>query len=339
MAVSERYSRQIAFEGIGEKGQEKLLQSRVAVMGMGALGTVIANDLCRAGVGFMRLVDRDYVEISNLQRQSVYDEKDVTDNLPKAVAAAEHLQKVNSGITLEPVVTDINSGNIENIVRDVDLVLDGTDNFETRFLINEACVKLNIPWIYGGALMSNGMTMNIIPGVTPCLRCMGFDLPAPGSYPTCVSSGVLNMITGVIGSVEASEAVKILVGSPKISKSLFEIDLWNNTTRHLELKRSPQCPTCGQGVYELLGNHKGSYTTSLCGRDSIQVIPATQGEMDFAALSEKLLPMGLVKHNRFILNFSNGNIEISLFKDGRAIIKNVKDENAAKSVYSEYIGM
>lgn len=329
----------MAFNGIGEEGQKKLLQARVAIMGMGALGTVIANNLSRAGVGFMRLVDRDYVEISNLQRQLLYDENDVRDNLPKAVAAAEHLHKANSEITLEPIVTDINSGNIEKIIEGADLVLDGTDNFETRFLLNEACHKLGIPWVYGGALMGSGMTMNIIPGVTPCLRCLDLDLPAPGSYPTCTSAGILNMITGVIGSVEAAEAVKILVGSPDIRKSLLEMDLWNNRTRYLEFKRSPKCPTCGKGEYELLGKQKGSYTTSLCGRDSIQVIPGTTGDMDFAALSQKLVHVGAVKYNRFIFNFATGNMEISLFKDGRAIIKNVKDENAAKSIYSEYIGL
>ena len=339
MASSERYSRQIAFKEVGEEGQEKLARARVTVIGMGALGTVIANNLCRAGVGFMRLVDRDYVEISNLQRQAVYDEKDVEDNLPKAVAAAEYLKKVNSGITLEPVVTDVNAGNIEQLIEDVDLVLDGTDNFEIRFLINEACHKLGRPWIYGGALGGYGMTMNILPGETPCLRCMDFDLPAPGTQPTCTSAGVLNMITGVIGNLEAAEALKILIGSPKVRKSLLMMDIWNNTTRYLELKKSPECPTCAKGLYEFLGTRKGSYTTSLCGRDSIQVIPAGTGEVDFAELTTKLKPLGKVKNNRFILNFSTGDIEISLFKDGRAIIKNVKDENAAKSVYSEYIGL
>lgn len=339
MVLPERYSRQIVFKGIGEEGQEKLGRSRVVVIGMGALGTVIANNLCRAGVGYLRLVDRDYVEISNLQRQAIYNEQDVRENLPKAVAAVEHLQKVNSEITLDPVVSDVNSSNIEQLIEGVDLVLDGTDNLETRFLINEACHKHRLPWIYGAALMSYGMTMNIIPGVTPCLRCIYKSIPAPGSRPTCSSAGVLSMITGIIGCLEASEALKILTGSPGVRKNLFMIDVWDSTSHYVEIEIAPECPTCGQSRYDFLGNLQGSYTTSLCGRDSVQVIPAGTGEVDFNALSEKLRSLGTVKHNRFILNFTVGKLEISLFKDGRAIIKNVKDENAAKSVYSEYIGL
>jgi adenylyltransferase/sulfurtransferase len=340
MGISERYSRQIVFPGIGEEGQKKLSSSKVAVIGTGALGTVIANNLCRAGVGYMRLVDRDYVEISNLQRQSIYDEEDVRENLPKAVAAVNHLQKVNSEITLEPVVSDVNARSIEKLIENVDLVLDGTDNLETRFLINEACHKHHLPWIYGGALQSYGMTMNILPGDdTPCFRCMYTGMPASGSQPTCSSAGVLNMITGVIGCMESAEAVKILTGSPEVNKQLFMIDVWENTARYLEVQKAPECPTCGQGHYDFLDNLKGSYTTSLCGRDSVQVIPARTGDVDFTALSERLKQLGSVKYNRFILNFTVGKLEISLFKDGRAIIKNVKDANMAKSVYSEYIGL
>jgi len=338
MGLSERYSRQIVFKEIGEEGQEKLKHSKVVVIGMGALGTVIANNLCRAGVGYLRLVDRDYVEISNLQRQAIYNEQDVQDNLPKAVAAVRYLQKVNSEITLEPVVSDVNSGNIEKFIEGMDLVLDGTDNLETRFLINDACQKHKIPWIYGGALTAAGMTMNIIPGETPCMRCIFPGLPEPGSSPTCSSAGVLAMITGIIGCLESTEALKILVGSPKVSKELCIADIWNNSFQYMEVLKSPECPTCGQNRYEYLETIRGSYTTSLCGRDSIQVIPSKTGEMDFAQISEKLKSLGSVKYNPFILNFVTGQLEITLFKDGRAIIKNAKDENAAKSVYSEYIG-
>ncbi len=258
MAFSERYSRQIVFKEIGEEGQEKLRNSKVVVIGMGALGTVIANNLCRAGVGHLRLVDRDLVEISNLQRQTIYNERDVRHNLPKAVAAVQHLQKVNSEITLEPVVNDVNSGNMEKLMEGMDLVLDGTDNLETRFLINDACHKHNLPWIYGGALMSSGMTMNIIPGETPCIRCISPDLPGPGSYPTCSTAGVLGMITGIIASLESAEAMKILIGSPKVSKSLCMVDVWENNIYYLEVKKSPECPTCGQGHYDFLNKNKGS---------------------------------------------------------------------------------
>lgn len=340
MSISERYSRQIRFNEIGEEGQEKLRNSKVVVIGMGALGTVIANNLCRAGVGYLRLVDRDYVEISNLQRQAIYSEQDVADNLPKAVAAVQYLQKVNSEIKLEAVVSDVNPGNIEQLIDGMDLVLDGTDNLETRFLINDACDKHHLPWIYGGAIKSGGMSMNILPGEgTPCLRCIYPELPAPGSYATCSSVGVLSMITGIIGCLESTEALKILVGSPKVRKNLFMMDIWDNTAQYVEINKFSECPTCGKGHYEFLENIKGSYTTSLCGRDSIQVNPAKIGNIDFLALSEKLSPLGEVKYNPYILNFTIGKMEITLFKDGRAIIKNVKDENVAKSVYSEYIGL
>lgn len=339
MPKMERYSRQIQYKEIGEEGQEKLSRSRVVIIGMGALGTVIANNLCRAGVGYLRLVDRDYVEISNLQRQAIYTEQDVRDNLPKAVAAVQYLKKVNSEISLEPVVSDANSGNIEKLIEGMDLVLDGTDNVETRFLMNDACQKHRLPWIYGGAIQSTGMSMNILPGETPCFRCLTPNLPAPGSYPTCSTVGVLAMITGVIGCIESTEALKILTGSPDVRKNLFYMDVWQNTTNYIDVERTPECPTCGQQNYEYLESMKGSYTTNLCGRDSIQVIPAMTGDINFAVLAGKLDALGSVKYNPYMLNFDVGELGITLFKDGRAIIKNVKDENAAKSVYSEYIGL
>lgn len=339
MTISDRYSRQILFHGIGSEGQQKIANSKVLVVGMGALGTVIANSLCRAGVGYLRLVDRDYVELSNLQRQTIYDEQDVENNLPKAAAAVRHLQKVNSEIVLEPVVSDVNSGNIEYLIDGMDLILDGTDNFETRFLINDACIKHNIPWIYGGAIGSTGMSMNIIPGKTACFRCLVSEPRTPSSSPTCSSMGVLGMLTGIIGCLESAEALKILIGSSKICTNLCVVDIWENTINYINIPKSPECPTCGQGCYDFLNSMKGSYTSSLCGRDSIQVIPSKMGNMDFPALSNKLSPLGSVKYNQYILNFAVNNIEITLFKDGRAIIKNVKDEGAAKSVYSEYIGL
>jgi len=339
MASLERYSRQIAFKGIGKEGQEKIRQAKVLVVGLGALGTVIANNLCRAGVGHLRLVDRDYVEISNLQRQAIYTEQDVLDNLPKAIAAVQYLRKVNSEIILEPVVSDVNSGNIQQLIEGMDLVLDGTDNMEIRFLINEACHKQKLPWIYGGAIMGNGMTMNIFPGETACIRCISPELPAPGTTPTCSTAGVLSMITGIIGCLESTEALKILTGSEHVSKKLCMVDIWQNEIYYLDVKKRPGCPLCDQGNYEYLYTNKGSYTTSLCGRDSIQVIPAKTGDMDFEAIAARLEALGTVKYNPYILNFAVGELEITLFKDGRAIIKNVKEESAAKSVYSEYIGL
>ena len=335
----ERYSRQTVFPGIGDEGQQKLLSSRVAVLGMGALGTVIANNLARAGVGFIRLIDRDFVELSNLQRQTLYNENDVRENLPKATAAYEHLKLVNSEITLEPKVTDISAKTILPLIEDMDLILDGTDNLETRFIINEACCKLNKPWIYGAAVASYGASMNIIPGVTPCLHCLYPFTASPGSIETCTTAGVLNMITGMIGSIESAEAVKLLTGSPALRKGLLQIGVWKNYYDNVEIIKNPDCPVCGKRDFAWLNSFSGSYTTSLCGRDSIQVVPASTAAIDFERLAAKLEKAGSVQYNAYLLRFNKDDLEITLFKDGRAIIKNAKSENAAKSIYAEYIGL
>lgn len=334
-----RYSRQTVFQPIGADGQQNLLDSKVAVIGLGALGTVIANNLCRSGVGFLRLIDRDYVELSNLQRQTLYDEQDALEQMPKAAAAYHHLSKVNSEITLVPVVTDVNSSNIEDLIKDVDLVLDGSDNLEVRFLINEACHKYKIPWIYGGAIGSTGMTMNILYGESPCFRCFCPAAATTGTSETCSTAGVLNMITGIVASVESSEAIKILTGSSEVRKDVFYIDVWDFSSQTIEVRKDPDCPTCGKSHYEFLGQMKGSYSTGLCGRDSIQIVPSMPVSIDFAHLAEKLSKAGEVRYNRFMLSFDDGYRCFNLFPDGRAIIKNVKDESAAKSVYAEYIGL
>ena len=243
--MQDRYSRQIVFCGIGEEGQVKLSRSRVAIIGLGALGSVAANNLCRAGVGFIRLIDRDYVELTNLQRQALYNEQDASSPIPKAEAAFNHLSKINSEITLAPVVAEVSMTNIETLINDVDLALDCTDNIETRYVINEACVKLRKPWIYAGVLASEGLTMNIIPGETACFRCLFPNPPPPGSYTTTSTVGVLNSITGVIASIESAEALKILLGSPEVRKSLYRIDVWNNSSNYLKVGKNPGCPVCG----------------------------------------------------------------------------------------------
>ncbi len=260
-----RYARQTIFQRIGPEGQRKLLSSRVAVVGLGALGSVIANNLCRAGVGFIRLIDRDKIELSNLQRQTIFDERDAREHTPKAMAAYEHLIRVNSEISLEPVVTEVNTANIEGLLKDVQLVLDGTDNPEVRHLINEACHKLGIPWIYGGVLGSLGTTMNILYGDGPCFRCFSPQIPAPGSYPTTSTVGVLNSITGIIGSVESAEALKILVGSPDVRRSLFIVDVWDSTAEFFEVDRNPDCPVCGKKHYELLDTLNQSHAEHIDG--------------------------------------------------------------------------
>ena len=334
----ERYSRQSVFSEIGLDGQKKLLQSRVVIIGMCALGTVAANNLCRAGVGYIRLVDRDYVELSNLQRQILFNEDDARNKLPKAAAAVNHLSKVNSEITLEPVITDVNSGNIEKIISGVDLVLDATDNFEIRRLINEACCKLQIPWIYCGALGSQGMTMNFTQDEnTPCLRCFMGEKVA--SHDTCSSFGVLNMLTSTMASIQTAEAVKILLGAKTIRKNLLTLDLWSSEFSTITITKDPNCPVCVHNKYEYLGKNIGSYSTSICATDSIQIMPPRPVEVNFTVMEERLAKSGTVKNNGFALIFSNGTHEIILFRDGRAMIKNAIDENNAKSIYTEYIGL
>lgn len=334
-----RYSRQIIFEYIGEEGQQKLLDSAVAIIGLGALGTVSANNLARAGVGRIRLIDRDYVELSNLQRQTLYDEDDVKGEKPKAIAAYEHLSKVNSSVFLEPVIADVNSSNIEDLIRDCGLVLDCTDNFEIRLLLNEACDQLQIPWIYCGAVGGSCMTMNIIPGTTPCFLCFIGDADNLEGGQTCSTAGVLNMATNIAASVQSAEAVKILLGSEDVRKTLFFMDVWNNSVEYLEVQRNPRCPVCGGHHYSFLGKSAGSYTAAICGRNEIQVVPGKTMHIDFERVAESLKKLGNVSFNSFMLKYGDGNIGIKLFKDGRAIIENAKDANQAKAIYSEYIGL
>ena len=257
--MSERYARQEAFSGIGKEGQKKLGSSRVAIIGIGALGTVTANNLVRAGVGFVRLIDRDFVELSNLQRQSLFTEKDAEEALPKAVAANQHLKRINSEVETDPVITDVNSGSIDSLMEDVDLVMDATDNFEVRMLINEACHHHRKPWIYGGALGALGMTMNFLPGdEKPCLCCvMGNEAASPGSGPTCATEGVLNTTTNIIASLQSTEAIKILTGSEAVRKELFVMDLWDNRFELIEAVKDPKCPVCVKEEYAYYGKAHG----------------------------------------------------------------------------------
>jgi adenylyltransferase/sulfurtransferase len=337
----ERYSRQSVFSGIGEAGQKKLMESRVAIMGMGALGTVSANNLARAGVGFIRLIDRDFVEVSNLQRQVLFDEKDAEQELPKAEAAYRHLSSVNSAIKLEPIAADINSSNITGFIKDVDVVIDATDNFETRMLLNEACHANSIPWIYGGAIGAEGMSMNIIPDNGPCFCCLsGSDIPAAGSYPTCSSAGVLNMVTGIVASIQCAEAVKFIVGAfDSLRRSLFYIDVWENRLLSLPVNRRDDCKVCMKHDYEYYGAVNGSYAVHLCGKDSYQVVPGKSASINFADMDLSLRLLGNTVFNEYMLKFDNGLVSFKLFSDGRAIIQGVKDANQAKSVFSEFIGL
>src|SRR5581483_4320363 len=270
----DRYSRQTLFAPIGKDGQERLRAASVTIIGCGALGTVLANNLCRAGIGKLVIADRDYIEVNNLQRQILFDEDDIARRLPKAIAAAEKLRRVNSEVKVEALVEDINVDGIESLVRETDLVLDATDNFETRYLINDVCVKYQRPWIYSGVIASYGVTMNIVPGDTACLRCAFPEMPMPGTTPTCDTAGVLNGIVGAITGIASTEALKILLKSEKMSRAMVWVDLWENTFDRLELPRQPDCPACGEHQYEFLES-LGASSTSLCGRNAVQVRNAT----------------------------------------------------------------
>jgi len=338
----ERYSRQIRFPGIGKDGQKRLLDSHVTLCGCGALGTVLANVLVRAGVGHLRVVDRDFIEISNLQRQVLFDEQDVAENLPKAEAAARKLEAINSSVHVEPVVTDIDRTNILDLVHDADLILDGTDNFEIRYLINDVAVKLNKPWIYGGCIGSHGQTMTILPGETPCLRCVFEAAPAPGESGTCETAGVLSPIVNIIASFQATEALKILAGKrDRINRELIYLDVWDNVQRRIKiapLKGKVDCPCCGRHKFEWLDGDHGSHTTSLCGRNSVQVAHRTASRLNFEDLAQHLRQLGEVSYNRFLLKFVADGHDFTVFPDGRAIIKGTDDVDKARTLYAKYIG-
>src|SRR6478609_5269772 len=341
-----RYSRQMRFYGIGEAGQHKLVDSHVTLCGCGALGTVLANILVRAGVGHLRLVDRDFIETHNLQRQVLFDEHDVAENLPKAEAAARKLGAINSTVYVEPIVTDIDRTNILELVQDADLILDGTDNFEIRYLINDAAVKLGKPWVYGGSVGTEGQTMTIIPGETPCLRCVFEASPGPGEVGTCETAGVLGPGVAVVASYQAAEALKILAGKKEaINRELLTFDLWLNTSRRIKIARlleARNCPCCKQRKFEWLEGEHGTQTTSLCGRNAVQVSHRVAGRLSLEELAKQLGVSGQVSFNKFLLKFqlkeAGTDYEFTVFPDGRAIIKGTDDTDKARTLYAKYIG-
>lgn len=336
----DRYSRQLLFSGIGKQGQQQLHDSRVAIIGCGALGAMQAEMLARAGVGFLRLVDRDFVEASNLHRQIMYEEKDAADRLPKAVAAGARIARINSEIATEAIVKDVNYANIEALIADVDVVLDGTDNFETRFLLNDAAVKLNRPWIYGAAVGAHGVQMTIRPGVTPCLRCVFPEMPAAGTSPTCDTAGVILPIIAVIASYQVTETLKLLTGRiGELHNQLLQFDLWQNSISKLTLRqRTPGCPACDLRQFEFLTSRGAQFATALCGRNAVQVTPAAENSIDFEKLAERLRNTGEVSYNRYLLKFRIDSYEITVFQDARAVIKGTEDPVQARSLYARYVG-
>lgn len=342
--VDTRYSRQVLFSPIGQEGQRKLGGSRVAIVGMGALGTVLANHMVRAGVGYVRLIDRDFVDTSNLQRQMLYDEEDAASTTPKAIAAAKRLQLVNSQVTIEPHVTDLNSLNAEQMLSDVDLILDGTDNFSVRFLINDVSIKLGIPWIYGGAVASRGVSLTILPGQTPCLRCLFTQAPAAGTTETCDTAGVIGGIIHVVASFQATEALKLLVGAnEQLNLRMQQWDLWFNQNSAISVAGAlkSDCPACAMKQYDYLEVSVESDTIqSLCGRNSVQIHPVIPSFKPLEYWEERLKPLGPVEKNRFLLKFEAApDLHMIIFPDGRVLIQGTEDLIQAKSLYSRYIGM
>lgn len=336
----ERYSRQILFHGIGKAGQERLANSHAVIIGCGALGSMQAEMLARAGVGKLRLIDRDFVEESNLHRQIMFEERDAVERLPKAVAAANRIARINSDVQTEAVVKDVNYSNIEDLIRDADVVLDGTDNFEVRYLLNDAAVKLCKIWIYGAAVGAYGVQMTIRPSETPCLRCVFSEMPPPGTSPTCDTVGVILPIIATIASYQIAEAVKVLTGQfDKLHESLLQFDLWQNTFTRLKLReRNPDCPTCQQRKFEFLSARAGQLAISLCGRNSVQITPAAAHQIDLAELADQLRDVGEVSYNRFLLKLKTAEHEITVFTDARSIIKGTDDPAVARTLYARYIG-
>lgn len=337
--MDERYSRQILFSGIGDEGQRRLLAARVLIVGCGALGSAHAESLARAGVGQLRIVDRDFVEPSNLQRQTMFTESDAEQRLPKSIAAANHLRQINSEIEIEPHILDINYSSVERLLDGCDVVIDGTDNFATRYLLNDACVKLNVNWIYGAAVGSYGVTMTIRPHETACLRCVFEEAPPAASAPTCDTSGVIMPIINIVSAVQVSEAMKLLTGSiGDLHGSLMQFDVWRNEWRRIGTgSPRPDCKTCGLGVYETLSASAESAAV-LCGRDAIQISPSQPTRLNFASLAERLCRAGEVKFNEYLLRFKTGQFELTVFQDARSIIRGTDDIPVARSLYAKYIG-
>jgi len=336
-SLHEKYSRQVLFSGIGEDGQARLLASRAVIVGCGAIGAAAANLLVRAGVGRVRVIDRDFVEPSNLQRQTLFDEADALQALPKAVAAERKLRSINSAIAVEGVVADLNPRNAPELLAGFDLILDGTDNFETRFLINDFAVSSGLPWIYAAAVASYGLTMTILPGVTPCLACL-LETQRQGLEETCDTVGVLGSIVNLIASLEVADALKLLAGrTDQLHGRLISCDIWSGRFQSTRAARNPDCRVCARREFSYLEGEAQPHIT-LCGRDSVQIHERGRA-LDLAALRAHLArTIADVRQNDFLLRFRIPPYEMTVFADGRAIVKGTKDPAVARSVYARYIG-
>ncbi|MBI3839384.1 MAG: ThiF family adenylyltransferase [Planctomycetia bacterium] len=326
---------------LGDEGQRRLLAGRALICGCGALGSVIANTLARSGVGFLRVVDRDFLETNNLQRQVLFDEEDVAAGLPKAIAAAAKLRKINSQITIEPLVTDVDHTNVRELTEGTDIILDGTDNFETRMLLNDFSLESGIPWVYGGCLGADGQSMTILPGETACLRCLMHDTPPPGTTPTCDTAGILAAIVNIIASLQANEAIKILSGNRQaISRGLTVVDIWDNRIRQINLDalRVGECPACNKREFPWLSGQRASHSAILCGRNAVQLSPPRGATVSLPALAEKLRGVGRVTENRYLVRVAIDDYLLTVFPDGRAIIGGTDDIATARGLYAKFIG-
>ncbi len=339
-----RYAKQILFEKIGEQGQRHLCDAKAILIGCGALGSLLASTLVRAGLGSLRICDRDYIDQDNLQRQILFDEDDIAANLPKAEAAVRKLRRINSSVRVEACVIDVNHTNIADLASEADLLLDGTDNFEARFLINDLAVKTNRPWIYGAVIGANGLVMPIIPHDTPCLQCVFDKAPPPEFNPTCDTAGVLGPAVNLVASYQAMEAIKILSGCrDEVTRRLIHIDAWNGRVAGMNVDAAGKtglCKCCKQGIFEYLDGQHTTSTATLCGRDAVQIGVSSSGQFDFTKMADKLerIAGGTVNYNQFMLRAAVESYELTLFPDGRAIIKGTDKPETARSVYAKYLG-
>jgi molybdopterin/thiamine biosynthesis adenylyltransferase len=357
MTSQSRYQKQILFDGIGAAGQQRLGNRRVLLVGCGALGCVAADAMVRAGVGQLRIVDRDFVELSNLQRQVLYTEQDVADRIPKAIAAARRLQRVNSEVEILPTVEDVNDANILQHAAGTDLILDGTDNFETRYLVNDAALELNIPWIFTGCTGSHGQMMPVFPHRSACLRCLMQNPPPPGSTETCDTAGVLGPAISVIASLQAAVALKILSAAAEtnadgdaaapltagVELKLTTVDVWTGTFRQIDVSRlreQADCPACRHGERLWLQGRQSSDSTVLCGRNAVQVSPPEKLSLSLEELGQRLATAGTVTSNPFLVRVAlrDSDLELTVFPDGRAIVKGTEDPAVSRSVYARYVG-
>ncbi len=336
----ERYSRQMILPGWGREGQERLAGKTAVVIGCGALGSHIASHLARAGVGRLVLADRDFVEWHNLPRQALYGEADAAAAVPKAVAAARRLRQINSLVEVEEHVVDVNADTVEGLIAGADLVLDGADNFEVRYLVNEACVMHSIPWVYGGVLGTYGLTAAILPGETPCLRCLLGPMPPPGSVPTCETAGVLGPAVAVIAALEATEGLKILLEQrDALLRSLVVVDVWGGDFERAQMQKGKaRCSVCDDGQYELLEAQRGSMTAVLCGRNAVQIGPRPAQSLDLAALAGRLAGVGPIRANEYLLHLDVEGFQLTIFPDGRTIVKGTDDPVQARTLYARYVG-